>query len=152
MGIPKDKEESEKKNSDFKGSKSWMAPQRIAAEESKYLNRDLAKAEVFSLGLIFMYCLDPESCEKHLLNCTEKEKDEYLETFKKEKELTNELGGFSDLLSRMLSWDPERRPDIEALYYWIKVFVYFVYIKSIMRAASRKLRKNGLKIKLGKVL
>lgn len=127
MGLAKNMKYSERDKyiSGAKGCRFWMAPEILEElafqEEKKIIYRDLAKTEVFSLGLIFLYCLDPARCNKNLksLNNEEEKKNSYLEAFYKDKKLPKEFEEFSSLLSRMLSWNPEIRPSIEALYYWI---------------------------------
>lgn len=110
------------------GTNEWMAPEMknpylIQLGKEKVDNKiDYRKLDVFSLGLITLYCLDsPENFDKYNNFLNEKSNklhEEYLPQLRLNMPIE-----FSFLLKSMLSFDWNSRPSIEELYNFTIVYL-----------------------------
>lgn len=105
------------------GSMSWMAPEMRDIFENpldvKKRKTELSKLDVFSLGLIVLFCLDiKEFSNKQLhpkgtLNIVEKDLVDYLNDIKARKIITDD--SFFQVLKKMLKFDIKERMNISEL-------------------------------------
>ena len=116
------------------GTPKWMAPEMRMALAEK-VNTELPKSDIFSIGLIALYCLDTEMFNKELSPILEKfhtnmsrndvldhiKKLEtlllvYLDDFRLRNEENANIIKMFYLLKSMLSFLPCARPSINQLY------------------------------------
>ena len=116
------------------GTPQWISPEmRKAMAGDKFVDTNLPKSDIFSLGLIALYCLDTlefnktlspilvkenmplkellihlEMFERHLLT--------YLDDFRLRNEQCPSIRKFFYMLKSMLSFSPCARPSIQQLY------------------------------------
>lgn len=101
------------------GTQPWMAPEVILnyvkdPEDRTLFNKALPKTDIFSLGLITLYCLDLDEFRKYKhKNIDENVLKKYLDSFQDRKKLPEEI---FDLLKKMVSFESSNRPSIEFLY------------------------------------
>lgn len=104
-----------KKISLYVGTPKWMSPEmrKLNLDDSQPVIFQLPKSDIFSLGLIALYCLDYVEFSRHKnLNKNERELEEYLDNFWERCENK----GFYYLLRTMLSFSPSTRPSIYQLF------------------------------------
>ena len=98
----------------FVGTEVWMAPEILLLKDKaeKPLKVDVSKFDIFSLGLISLYCLDKEGFKKFKnINLNEIELNSYLESFT-ERVPPN----FFYMMRCMLSFNHFTRPSITQLH------------------------------------
>ena len=94
------------------GTPIWMSPEMLKANVSA-VNLELPKSDIFSLGLIALYCLDTKNFNVQAkLNEDEKALDNYLEQFW----FRCPDKRFFYMLKCMLSYSPYTRPSIHQLF------------------------------------
>lgn len=125
VGVAKDIPQDLRKElaKTYKGSPLWCAPEVakniLLDDATKVLNQDLFKSDIFSLGLIILYCLDPREFQdkneatESRMNTNKSSLHDFLTEFQKRKNLPSK---FFDLLKSMVSWNANDRPSIVELY------------------------------------
>lgn len=93
------------------GTPVWMSPEMKISGEKKV---DQPKSDIFSLGLICLYCLDTKKFQdfQENLNSSEVALAEYLDDFRKRCQNKQ----FYYMLRCMLSYSHFNRPSLEQLY------------------------------------
>jgi serine/threonine protein kinase len=92
----------------------WMSPERLESDISTATNIIFPKSEIFSLGLIALYCLDTKNF-KHQIKLNEDE--EALENYLDQFWLRCPDKRFFYMLKCMLSYSPITRPSIHQLFH-----------------------------------
>ena len=102
----------------FVGTKTWMSPEMRKVKRTGFKNIQQHKSDIFSLGLIALFCLDPiEFGNQRELNKEEKVLESYLDDFMKRIQVNNKyFQHFSYMLRCMLSFSPFTRPSITEIY------------------------------------
>ena len=110
-----------KEFSQIVGTENWMSPEMRSAEKNN-IESELLKSDIFSLGLIGFYCLDPIEFKKKQNQNKEFNKSEslltqYLKEFR-ERVVPNDplLLAIYYLMRCMVSFSHQIRPDIHLLY------------------------------------
>ena len=86
----------------------------MASSVLKSSNTQLHKSDIFSLGLVALFCLDPIEFEKNQknLNIDEKALESYLDDFRARCPKNH----FFYILKCMLSYSPSTRPSIDQIF------------------------------------
>ena len=100
--------------STYAGTPKWMSPEMFKAFPAGAANSQQTKSDIFSLGLIALYCLDTkEFLNYHIkLNNDESVLEKYLDEFRLRCPSTR----FFYMLRCMLSYSPFTRPNIVQLF------------------------------------
>ena len=103
------------------GTPFWMSPEMRNAQNLSHFNTQQAKSDIFSLGLIALYCLDTNEFKKvqPFLNENEGMLEEYLDRFR--LRFTNTRLFY--LIRCMLSYSPSTRPSISQLFQDLQEFL-----------------------------
>jgi serine/threonine protein kinase len=96
------------------GTPKWMAPEMLRPDSVIASDVQQIKCDIFSIGLIALYCLDTKEFnkKKENLNKSEAALEEYLNEFR----LRFGEKRFFYMLRCMLSYSPRTRPNFEQLY------------------------------------
>jgi serine/threonine protein kinase len=96
------------------GTPEWMAPEMIKPDTDTALNVQQFKCDIFSIGLIVLYCLDTKEFIKNQdkLNKSEAALESYLDEFR----IRFPDKRFIYMLRCMLSYSPRTRPNIQQLF------------------------------------
>ena len=138
FGVSKEFENLEKNTvlSIVVGTKAYLAPELLIALEqerkrkkAKRMHVDCFKADVFSLGLVFLRVVTgkyfevnadedyfEEKCQTRVKALLRKFKEKL--DVKKEKKYYKEKKFFCDQVKEMLNYDPEARPSFIQLFFW----------------------------------
>ena len=102
----------------YVGTPLWMSPEMIRANTEQVRNFQPIKSDIFSLGLIALYCLDTAEFEKQKnLNKNEIALQNYLDGFRLRFQAKNPgYMRFYYLLRCMVSFSPFSRPTILQIY------------------------------------
>ena len=117
------------------GTPKWMSPEMRKALSDDDVDTNLAKSDIFSLGLIALYCLDTHEFNKRLSPILKEVKEKmsqkelfiylqkfekhlltYLDDFRLRNVQCPSITKFFYMLKSMLSFSPCARPSIQQLY------------------------------------
>ena len=109
-GVSFDFSEKEKLVNDS----TWKSPEMLEFSPSEAPNsRRQPKSDIFTVGLIALYCLDSDEFLKNKDDLNKNEK--FLESYLDEFHLRFESPRFFKVIRSMLSYSPSKRPDIVQL-------------------------------------
>jgi hypothetical protein len=138
-----------------RGTTSWMSPEmrkiceKPHLKDNESIKLDYSKLDVFSLGLISLFCLNYEEynkCKDHL-NDNEVNLLNLLKNTKSKVPLN-----YYYLLKSMLSFNEISRPSLTELYEDVKYFGTFVEIKSMKEETTQSsYTPKGVKVDLPEV-
>ena len=142
------------------GTSKWMSPEmRKSWINELMVTTELSKSDIFSLGLITLYCIDTnnfrkdlspileefhtkmklETLEEHLKKL-EGGLKKYLDYFKSRISQSPEFSNFFSIYGeRMLSFDHQNRPSIQELFEYfsdIERFVRFVHEEIVYKSLN----------------
>ena len=119
-------------NSTFAGTLEWMSPEMRKSYSRNDINIQLPKSDIFSLGLIALYCLDTIDFKKKVFPIMKRfiltMQGQILQDYLDEFELILQIyldefwikrcsnPTFFYMLRSMLSFSPSARPNLEQLY------------------------------------